>query len=174
MCDELNWHHKTNAISERASTFERSATAEQCAALKDKLELLACDDFSATYTMQQPMPGQFALKGQLSVKGAQACVVSLDPVAFSITEDVDVAFVPKGAEAVLDPDIEHEALSLDDVETYCGDTIDVGIVFFDHLSAALDPYPRKDGVELSVANDATDDGETTHPFAALKALKDKN
>ena len=52
--------------------------------------------------------------------------------------------------------------------------IDVGRVVFETLSAALDPYPRKNGASLEWQDPESAEGVgASGPFGALKKLKDQ-
>ncbi|MGD9801132.1 MAG: hypothetical protein AB7V02_11105, partial [Parvularculaceae bacterium] len=51
-----------------------------------------------------------------------------------------------------------------------GDEIDLGELLVQHLSLALDPYPRKDGAESLL--ETYRNAATASPFAGLKGLKD--
>lgn len=173
MADEiLNWAHRFDEISNERCLFEHEADADQRTALAKALDLVRCDSFVARYDLRTNLAGRAELKGQFSAQGAQACVVSLEPVLFDLSQDVVVTFVPEGS-VDEEPDIEHEALSLEDIEEYKGEAVHVGRVFFDHFGAALDPYPRAPGAALEVRAGLVgeDEDETTHPFAELGKLK---
>lgn len=170
----LNWSHKLDEVAETARSFERSATDAERQVLVNAFELLSCDRFTARYELKALAAGKVSLAGRFVAEGTQACVVYLEPVPFDLDEEVAVTFIPRDARETLDPEIEHEPLSLDDVEGYSGAELDVGAVLFDHFGAALDPYPRAPGASLKTAVEAgPDQDQTTHPFAELHKLKGK-
>lgn len=83
----------------------------------------------------------------------QECVVTLEPLAALIREDVEGLFLPEdsklgrlgfnhGGEIVLDAD------GPDSPETFSGDTIDVGALAEQFFGLAIDPYPRKPGATI--------------------------
>lgn len=120
------------------------------------------------------------IRGRVEADIVQACVVTLEPVESTIVEDVDRIFVPEGSrlarlvldergEMVLDPEG-------DDVpDAFSGDTIDAGEAVCEAVALAIDPYPRKPGVEFSghVESTAAEDQKPS-PFAALKDWKKKD
>ena len=86
----------------------------------------------------------------------QACVVTLEPVASHIDEEVEALFLPQdsklgrlgfegGGEIMLDAD------GPDSPETFSGDTIDVGALAEQFFALAIDPYPRKPDAALDTA-----------------------
>ena len=108
--------------------------------------------------------------GTLRARVTQRCVVSLEPVESEVEAPVEATFVPEdsplawreGAEIALDPDGE------DPPETFAGASIDIGALVAEFLTLSLDPFPRREGVELPAeASDAGKGGA----FAALAALK---
>lgn len=120
------------------------------------------------------------IRGRVEAEIVQACVVTLEPVESTIVEDIDRIFVPEGSrlarlvldergEMVLDPEG-------DDVpDAFSGDTIDAGEAVCEAVALAIDPYPRKAGVEFSGHVESTlADDQKPSPFAALKDWQKKD
>jgi uncharacterized metal-binding protein YceD (DUF177 family) len=84
-------------------------------------------------------------------------VVTLEPFATEVAEEFSVRFVP---EDQLSEELDIEA---EDEIPYAGATIDLGEATAEQLALALDPFPRRPGVEFLEDEEAADDG----PFAAL-------
>ena len=63
--------------------------------------------------------------------------------------------------------MDHDALGDDPPDPLIGGAVDLGSVVSEHLTLALDPYPRKDGAKMP--GEATDAAES--PFAALLRLR---
>ena len=167
----LDWPHRLDEISTEGRDYQQVANQQQCDALAQVLDLETCDAISVRYRLQALNGDRIQLTGRLSARGVQACVVSLEPIAFQFDEDIQVMFVPAGSVAV-EAEIEYEVLSLEDLEDYSGAALNVGPVFFDHFGAALDPYPRKLGAQLAGPRPADQgDDETPHPFAELGKIK---
>jgi uncharacterized metal-binding protein YceD (DUF177 family) len=173
MTSILNWTHETADVGEHGKSETRSATADERAHLVTALELLGCDALTATYEIRLLREGIFRLTGTFTADVTQACVVTLEPVAGHIEEGFAVEFWPadqvkRAAEG------ERAVLSGDDIEPIEGGRIDVGRIVFEHLSAALDPYPRKSGAVLEWHEPESGASEPKPgPFAALAKLKPK-
>jgi uncharacterized metal-binding protein YceD (DUF177 family) len=98
--------------------------------------------------------------GQIDALVGQTCVVSLEPIESKVEESIDVTFSPSADAAASDGDEPPEPL--------IGGTVDLGALATEFLLLAIDPYPRKQGVQFA-APKADDGGE--RPFAALETLK---
>ena len=100
------------------------------------------------------------VSGQVSALVGQTCVVSLDPIESHLEEAIDVIYAPprlpseKGNDEPPDPLVDGQ--------------VDLGALATEFLLLAIDPYPRKPGVQF-VPPKAEEGGE--HPFAALETLK---
>lgn len=117
------------------------------------------------------------IKGRVKGELVQACVVTLEPVVSRFSEEIEQIYVPEGsklarividgvAEMVLDPD------GPDAPETFVGDTIDAGVLVSEFAALAIDPYPKKEGVEFAGhADTPADEVRRPSPFAALKDWK---
>jgi hypothetical protein len=101
-------------------------------------------------------------------------VVTLEPIENVIDEEVDLRFspdapvVPEGGDPAHHQTVSHTAGEDEPPEPLTGGAIDLGAIATEFLMLAIDPYPRKPGVEFAPP---PRDTETEHPFAALAALK---
>lgn len=97
------------------------------------------------------------VSGTVKAEITQTCVVTLEPLEATIDEEVEGLFLPEdsklgrqgfesGGEIVLD--VEGD----DAPETFSGDYIDVGALSEEYFGLAIDPYPRKQGVQLGVGD----------------------
>ncbi len=149
------------------------ATAEECARLAARLGLAALESLTATVTLEPRKGGRMVVaSGSFEAALTQTCVVTLEPLPRTVSETFEdrLAVEPDaGAEAIIefDPETEEEPEPID------GDSVDIGELVAQHLSLALDPYPRAEGAEVAsealAAGEAADDG----PFAELARLKPK-
>jgi len=150
-----------------------AATPAECAALAARFDLQALDRLTADLTVVRDVRG-VAVAGRLSAAGAQACVVSAEPVPFLLDEAVDLVFsdaaVGEAAEIELE-DVDLDVLPLD------GDALDLGEAVAQSLGLALDPYPRApDDVRAAAARFVVSEAEATaaaeagraNPFAVLR------
>lgn len=117
------------------------------------------------------------IRGALDADIVQSCVVTLEPVPSHLHEEIDQIFVPEGsklARLVTDADgamyLDPEGPDAPDMFT--GDEIDAGAVVAEFAALAIEPYPRKAGIDFDghVEDDGTAD-KKPNPFAVLKDWK---
>lgn len=171
-----DWFHLTTDIAERGLSRTRQATAEECIELARELDILSCERLSATYDIKPSGAGRYRLAGSLDADVTQACGVTLEPVPARVSETFSIGLGPpemlEEEEAPVSGD--REVSSVPDVEPIHDDRIEVGTILFGVLSAALPPYPRKDGAAFDwVDPKIAADPEAAGPFAALAKLKPK-
>ena len=155
-----------------------TANEAECAelALQDALPAIA--QFSAKFEVTSAGRGRFEVKGEVRARVTQICVVSLDPFETDIVQPVEVAFASprdvEQAEAAYakrheeDPDAEDIPEPPDPI---FNGQIDLGVLASEQLVLALDPYPRKPGVEFASDLGQKDEEADVSPFAALAKLK---
>jgi len=165
-------HVATNPIS---VTF--SADDRECAQIARVWDVTNIHSFSGTANVARWKRDGVRVKGQVNVDVEQPCVVTLEPVRQTISEDFEALFVPENSKlARLDLDPSGEMIldpeGPDAPETYSGDSIDLGAVAAEFAVLALDPYPRAEGSEFAgyIESDPADDEEKS-PFAVLKFPK---
>lgn len=116
----------------------------------------------------------YVVEGSLKADVVQSCVVSLEPVRSTVEQEFSGTFhrataaLAEGDVMVVDPTDES-----DDPEPLEHGVIDLGELVAQHLSLALDPYPRKPDISLEQILPSQEDGMPT-PFAALQRLKGGN
>ena len=155
-----------------------TANEAECAelALQDALPAIA--QFSAKFEVTSAGRGRFEVKGEVRARVTQICVVSLDPFETDIVQPVEVAFASprdvEQAEAAYakrheeDPDAQDIPEPPDPI---FNGQIDLGVLASEQLVLALDPYPRKPGVEFASDLGQKDEEADVSPFAALAKLK---
>jgi uncharacterized metal-binding protein YceD (DUF177 family) len=118
--------------------------------------------------------GGMRVTGRVKANVHQLSVVSLEPVAQAIDEEVDRVFLPTGqksfaeqAEAEIFVDLEGE----DVPDHFEGAEADLTDLIIETLSLGLDPYPRLEGESIDDFGLKQDDDDPS-PFARLKVLKD--
>lgn len=159
----------------RGGTVRQSIVAsdEECGRLAERLGLAAIDSLSATVTLESRRGGKIiAVEGQFQAVLTQTCVVTLEPLPGTVSEAFAVRLAPAveadEAEIVdIDPETDDEPEPLD------GDSVDIGELVAQHLSLALDPYPRAEGAELEPETLAAGEDSDEGPFAKLAQLKPK-
>lgn len=165
-----DWVHPLNEIGPEGRSEKRSASSEELVELARELDIVACERLAAEYKITPLGGGRYSFTGTLDANVTQACVVSLESVAARIQEDFAITLVPEGTaedEPVVAGD--REVSSIADTAPILDGRIEPGTLIYEVLSAALDPYPRKQGAEFDWVDPkaAADEG----PFAALAKLK---
>lgn len=153
--------------------IEIEADAQERRRLARRFSILAIDTLTATIQVRaRSLDLVYAVRGTLAADVVQSCVVSLEPVparvehAFAATFHRDPAAADTD-ESVVDPDDEE-----DPPEALVDGVIDLGELVAQHLSLALNPYPRAPGVSLADVLPSQDAGAQT-PFAVLRDLSHK-
>ncbi|MFB9951109.1 DUF177 domain-containing protein [Rhizobium puerariae] len=169
---------KVGHISANPVTVHLEADARELEDLANIWQVLEVRSLKADLQIARWKKDGVRLKGRVEANIVQSCVVTLEPVESRIDEDFEQIFVPEGsklarivtndaAEMVLDPE------GPDLPEPFSGDTIDAGAAVTEFAALAIDPYPRKPGVEFADHLEGDADGKSArpNPFAALKDWK---
>jgi|HigsolmetaAR203D_1030402.scaffolds.fasta_scaffold01600_7 uncharacterized metal-binding protein YceD (DUF177 family) len=147
-----------------------TASPEELEALARRFSLPELKSFVATLTVHRRNHGRLiSVKGELKAEPVQICVVTLEPFLNSVEDSFEITFTTDPAAAVSEVEIDPE--SLDEPEPLEGGTLDLGELAAQFLSLALDPHPRKPGVEFDYRGDEAEDEGTRNPFEVLKKLK---
>ena len=134
------------------------------AKIAQAMKLTAVERFAADLSVT-PLRGGLRALGHLKARVVQ-----------NIDEDVDRVFLPVGQTAHAPPPGAEEIfidLEDDDFPDHIdGPEVDLSALLIETLALAIDPYPRREGEDLSTLGiDAAEDD--SGPFAALRQLKDK-
>lgn len=133
-----------------ASEAERQALAELNG-------LPAIGRLQAKFILRRAGRGLFRVQGEVHAEATQTCVVSLEPLQAAIDDRVDVRFASPADEIAKrrTPPIaavEASAVVLGDEDPpdpIVDGQIDLGVLAAEFMILALDPYPRKPGVDFS-------------------------
>lgn len=166
-----DWSHPVTEIPAQGLSRERKLSADALAPLAAELGMLSLESVVASYRIERLAGGAYRLHGDVTVDGAQACVVTVEPVPAHISDTFDVEFWPdlpqdEGGE-------DKSILDERDVEPLEGGVIPVGRIIFETISAGLDPYPRAPDAEFSWQDKGDATSQNVSPFAALSKLKNK-
>ena len=140
--------------------FVVEAKPEECRALALRMGVDAVHSLVCRFDLQRGPHETVAATGRLRARVSQACVVSLEPFEAELAEDFKLRFVPAGQES------DELDLESDDEVPYAGGILELGEAAAEQLALALDPFPRKPGVELPAAEAEQEAGA----FAALSRL----
>lgn len=172
---EFSRPFNTERLTQDSREERIKANEAELAALAKRFGILGLESLSATITLSR-MPDQQAVimvEGHLSANVTQACVVTLEPVPEKVEEDFETLFAPPAyVERWLK---EHPEDDLDAPEPLDRGYIDLGEIVAQYLALALNPYPRKEGLEYLGDEEApvTPPSEKQNPFAVLSILKDR-
>ena len=131
------------------------------AALARRFGIPAIERLRAELRLRPETDGAVRAEGRLDADIVQTCVVTLEPVAQRVEEEVALRLLPPGQEPRDDPDE-----GADEIATERG-VADLGEAVAEQLALALDPYPRAPGAALPA--EASEAAE--HPMAALAKLR---
>ena len=137
------------------------AEPAELAPIAERLQLPAIAALRCDFQLRRLEDSVIAASGTLSAEVTQICVVSLDEFPQSIVEPFEVRFVPEGTET---DDDDPEA---PDEIPYPAGAIDLGEAAIEQLALALDPYPRKPGLD----EPEPEETGAPNPFAALAGLR---
>jgi uncharacterized metal-binding protein YceD (DUF177 family) len=133
----------------------------------------------AAFHVTRRLQGRVNVRGRVSALITQTCVVSLEPFETAIAEDVDVDFMRAqdlekaanekarqeraGSRDQAKPEDEEP----DPPDPIIDGKIDLGALASEFLALALDPYPKKPGVQFDeVLTEKPEERES--PFAILR------
>jgi uncharacterized metal-binding protein YceD (DUF177 family) len=142
--------------------FHITADEAERVALARRFDLVSLDRLVAEVELVRELMGTILLSAEFEADFEQSCIVTLDPVAGSVSERFQLRY---GA-----PEAEQEAPDDDGpaFEPFTGDAVDIGEAVAQEFSLALPLFPRApDAVIEDIPSAAPDDG----PFAALARLR---
>jgi len=160
MVPEFSRRLRLEDIAARGAERAVEASAEECAALAERMILPSIAALRCEWRLTPEKMGRFLAEGRLAATLTQICVVSLEPFESSLLFDFTVRFVPAGTESD-----DEDPESIDEVP-YEGDAIDLGEAAAEELALSLDPYPRNPDAVLPELQEEAPTG----PFAALARL----
>jgi hypothetical protein len=164
------WHFPiaVDDVPESGEHFDLTADSQTRTAIAKLAGLRDLPRLEANFDVSRQGGGGLRVAGRIAATVSQTCVVTLDPVANEVAEDVDLLFVPQasvadaGGAATKPNEREYE------IEPLTGGVVDLATLATEFLILGLDPYPRKPGAVFR-APEETAAGEG--PFSALAALQ---
>jgi uncharacterized metal-binding protein YceD (DUF177 family) len=155
-------------IAESGKHIDLVADAETRAAVARAIGLRELPRLQATFDVSRYGAGGLRVVGRVSATIGQSCVVTLEPLASEIDEEVDLLFAPQTATNDAGGEDAAATANDDNAEPLVGGLVDLGTLTIEFLILGVDPYPRKPGAIFEPPQQATPDDS---PFAALSALK---
>lgn len=165
----------TEQISSNGLSGRIEADEAERQKIAELLGLVELTSFTLDYSISPLGKSRFELTGNLTADVTQECVVTLEPVRADIKEDILLEFWPENQLSQFASDRPEEGAELapDEPEPIVEGQMDLGTLAYEYLSAALDPYPRKEGAafDWQEEGDSGSAEPVSKPFAALEALK---
>jgi uncharacterized metal-binding protein YceD (DUF177 family) len=167
---------KLDAVGATGLEFSFIAEPAECAALAARYEILAVAGLQATADLERTGAGARA-RVHFVADVVQSCVVTLEPVEARIDQRFEVEFMPQdGAKSVENSDGAELSVVDGDVAPIRVGVFNLGAVVAEYFSLAIDPYPRKPGIEFFAADynaGETVDSDERRPFSALSDMISK-
>ena len=161
---------RVSTLPAEGTVVEIAATPEEFSGLARSLGIPSVESLSATLEVKPLSRGIVRVRGQARAELHQNCVVTMEPFATRVAEEVEMRFAPPELAASMAEAVGDDLEAEDPPDPLVGDHIDLGAVAREFVALGLDPYPRKPGVVFAYEEDAP--GEES-PFARLAALKPK-
>lgn len=152
------------------------ATAQEREQLAGQFGIESLESFTFDYKLQPAGTDRAHLSGEIHAALTQACILTLEPVRETVNETVSLDCWPQnqiGRENAAGPQADPQGLPADPPAPIVKGRINVGALAGEILASAINPYPRKDGVEFAWDDPKDGDGEAFGPFAELAKLKSK-
>lgn len=161
-------------IPEPGQHFVLVADAPARAAIARMAGLRDLPRLEAEFEVTRRGVGGLRVVGRVLATVGQNCIVTLEPLANEVDEEVDLTFMPQSAraEAAGETEVDHNPADVDwdadwdAPEPLTGGIVDLGAVATEFLILGLDPYPRKPGAVFEPQPQSQSTAEAG-PFAAL-------
>lgn len=173
MQDELPWTHEIEVagIPPEGQSFELVPDEATRKRLAEVAGVVAIPSLKAQLDVRPAGADGAEVTGRIEGVVRQTCVVSLDEFDNAIGENIAVDFAADPENRTRDGDDED----IEDLpDPIVGGKIDLGALATEFLILAIDPYPRKPGVEFALP-EAEEPAEEPRrsPFEQLSGLKDR-
>ena len=165
-------------VRESGLRLKLQASEAECAELAADDGLVALRDLNVEVEVSRRGRDGLHVQGRVSAVVTQTCVLSLEPFEANVDEPFELDYAPEAeaaaayerAMAQIEAAVDKAAVLAeqpDPPDPIINGKIDLGALAAEFLALALDPYPRKPGVEF----DGVAEPEKISPFAALEKLK---
>ncbi len=187
--DIFDWIVQVKDLARNGLSLSYEADDAELEALKLAYDLHSASCFRLDMDLHQGQQGLMTLKGRLTVKIEQNCVVTLQPVGETMDIDYQRRFIREADNSTRKKkrgdqrrdaieEVLVEPFEDDPPDILAGNSIDFGKIALEEFSLELNPYPRHDdapgNAEFSFSGNRGD-GEKSEtrarPFAALKKIQ---
>lgn len=189
---DREWSVPVNAddIPSHGKEFSLTPSEAECKKIAKRIGLVSLDMLEAKVLLERENGGHIIkATGSLEAQLTQSCVVTLEPVKDSLSEEFEAWFADH-SKALPFKRAQREALSKremmdlpileeqEDPEPIEDGKIDLGELVVQYLSLAVNPYPHKEGVDYEnkevERKTPAKDTLRPNPFAALKNWRPKD
>lgn len=165
-------------IGPKELKFELQAGEPALRGVADRLGLERLNVLTAKVTLRRRGRDGIRVSVDFSADLVQSCVISLESVPSVVTDKFSVICGDETGESD-DTNVVIDAMVDDPPEPIVDGRIDVGELIVQHLSLAMDPYPRAPGViaeeggvvENIAVGDSGNEIESESPFSVLEGLR---
>jgi hypothetical protein len=160
-----------------AITGRVEATAQERGELAGLFGIESLESFTFDYKLEPVGTDRAHLSGEIHAELTQLCSLTLEPVHETVDESVSLDCLPQkqiGREDAAAPQTDPQGVPVDPPAPIVNGRINVGALAGEILASAINPYPRKDGVEFSWDDPKDEGGVALGPFAGLAKLKSKH
>jgi uncharacterized metal-binding protein YceD (DUF177 family) len=163
-------------IGEAGQHFDLVADADVRVAVSQVAGLRALPRFEANFDVTKQGAEGLRVVGRVSATVGQNCVVTLEPMANDVEEEIDLLFTEQPTAKAGAEDAEMSEQPIEKVwtkdnwkepEALVDGVVDLGALATEFLILGLDPYPRKPGAAFEATKEAK---PAESPFAVLAQL----
>lgn len=170
----------TDDLNDQAVPFDVRATPAECASIAEAFGIPAVASLEAHYRVRKQ--GRIVtVRGDLTARVTQECVVTLEPFESLIEDEINMTYAPESIVAEAWAQLAREEASgqssstEDPPDPIVDGRVDLGALTAEALALALDPHPKKPGVEFEPpAGETEEDKAAESPFAALARLRGRS
>jgi hypothetical protein len=167
------WREVVTLAEAQRGTVRRALEADAGARgrIAKALGLDALESLTAEMRVSPWLDG-VQIDGRWRARVRQICGVTLEPFDSDLEGEIHLRALPEGSAALGGADEAGRELDLDPEgedppDVLADDKVDLGAYVVEDLSLAIDPFPRKPGVEF----EAPEQKGALSPFAVLAKLK---
>jgi uncharacterized metal-binding protein YceD (DUF177 family) len=162
---------EVEGLGDAPAVFPLEANATERAALARRFGLPAIGSLKAKLRLQRVHGGTaLRLTGRLEADVTQSCVVTLEPVENRVEEEFTILYAADAPTEAIETDTDSDESW---AEPLPHGGLDIGEVVAQHLSLALDPYPRRADAAVEGRWAEGEAPTKESPFAALAKLKSR-
>ncbi|HSZ11243.1 MAG TPA: hypothetical protein VK759_03660 [Rhizomicrobium sp.] len=161
-------------LSQAGAEIAITPQADDLVRLAEWADVEAIAKFDATVNLKKLSPTRFAYTARFTADIVQACVVTLEPVTSHLEKEfmreLHLVSVRASARfAAIGADLDVTSTADESPEEIESPRYDVAGPVLEEFVLAIDPYPRREGIEF--AEPKTQEPKPESPFAVLKELK---